>query len=214
MARALWWDAEEPLKLLEDKSGSKPFEPVSGTYWVQDGTESAKTHTHPDQRANALLRQIREAESVQAIDRLRLLRPSKSGLDRRIFILSSLPLDLRLDYLWSWDSLKESQRIVRACDGIVPLNAEHLMRCDPKVGGVRATKGRIANLKGARSLIDIFISEAALFSVRYKTLKQRRWSEAFVTDNHSLEAVQARLTALAGQPVAVELIDVSQESPH
>ena len=213
VARALWGDAEEPLQLLEDKSGSKPFEPVSGTYWVQDGTESAKTHAHPDQRATALLRQIREAESVQAIDRLRLLRPSKSGLDRRIFILSSLPLDLRLDYLWSWDSLKESQRILRACDGIVPLNAEHLRKADPSLNSKRTAENRVAEFKAARSLIDILISEVAVFSVRYKTPKQRRWSEALVTDNHSLEAVQARLTALAGQPVAVELIDVSQESP-
>jgi hypothetical protein len=213
LARALWWDAEEPLKLLEDKSGSKPFEPVSGTYWVQDGTESAKTHAHPDQRADALLRQIREAESVQAIDRLRLLRPSKSGLDRRIFILSSLPLDLRLDYLWSWDSLKESQRIVRACDGIVPLNAEHLRKADTSLNSKRTAENRVAEFKAARSLIDILISEVAVFSLRYKTPKQRRWSEALVTDNHSLEAVQARLTALAGQPVAVELVDVSQKNP-
>lgn len=213
LARALWWDAEEPLKLLEDKSGSSPFEPVSGTYWVQDGTESAKTHAHPDQRANALLRQIREAESVQAIDRLRLLRPSKSGLDRRVFILSSLPLDLRIDYLWSWDSLKESQRIVRACDGIVPLNAEHLRKADTSLNSKRTAENRVAEFKAARSLIDILISEVAVFSLRYKTPKQRRWSEALVTDNHSLEAVQARLTALAGQPVAVELVDVSQKSP-
>jgi hypothetical protein len=52
-----------------------------------------------------------------------------------------------------------------------------------------------------------------LLNFRYKTSKQRRWSEALVTHNHSLEAVQARLTALAGQPVAVELVDVSQKSP-
>ena len=84
---------------------------------------------------------------MQAIDRLRLLRPSKSGLDRRVFILSSLPLDLRLDYLWSWDSLKESQRIVRACDGIVPLNAEHLMACEL---GSFSLRKRSAQLKIGR----------------------------------------------------------------
>ena len=52
-----------------------------------------------------------------------------------------------------------------------------------------------------------------LLNFRYKTPKQRRWSEALVTDNQSLEAVQARLTALAGQPVSVELVDVSQKGP-
>ena len=127
--------------------------------------------------------------------------------------MSSLPLDLRLDYLWSWDSLKESQRIVRACDGIVPLNAEHLRKAYPSLNSKRTAENRVAEFKAARSLIDILISEVAVFSVRYKTPKQRRWSEAIVTDNHTLEAVQARLTALAGQPVSVELVDVSQKSP-
>lgn len=207
LARALWWDADKQLIELADQSGSKPLMKSKGTYWVQDGTTSAQTYVHPDERADALLGLIRETESVQAIDRLRLLRPHREGLDRRVFILSSQPLDLRLDNLWSWDSLKKSQRIIDACDGIVPLNAEHLMAADPLVGKERACKHRIKELKGARLLIDILIREAALFSVRYKTSAQRRWSEALIVGDHSLKAVRARLTALADADVSVELCE-------
>ena len=72
-ARAMWWDSEEPLRGLQDKSGNLPYmnEP-RGYRGIQRG--SVQVQVHPDRRAQLLLEQVREAESEQALDRLRLLR--------------------------------------------------------------------------------------------------------------------------------------------
>ena len=207
LARALWWDADKQLLELADQSGSKPLMKSKGTYWVQDGATSAQTYVHPDERANALLGLIREAESVQAIDRLRLLRPHREGLDRRVFILSSQPLDLRLDHLWSWDSLKESQRIIDACGGIVPFNPKHLLKLDPVVRGIKTAERRIRDLKALKPLINILISEVRVFVVEYKTASQRVRSKALIVGDYSLRAVRARLKALANADVSLELCE-------
>ena len=72
-ARAMWWDSEEPLRGLQDKRGNEPYmnEP-RGYRGIQRGY--VQVQVHPDWRAQLLLEQVREAESEQALDRLRLLR--------------------------------------------------------------------------------------------------------------------------------------------
>ena len=50
---------------------------------------SVQVQTHPDWRAQLLLEQVREAESEQALDRLRLL--SGEGNQRQVYILSNVP---------------------------------------------------------------------------------------------------------------------------
>jgi len=50
-AKALWWDAEDPLTLLETKSGSKPLEQTHRGYRVAGGEHSSvQVQIHPDHR--------------------------------------------------------------------------------------------------------------------------------------------------------------------
>jgi hypothetical protein len=53
----------------------------------------AEVQVHPDTRCQSMLEQVREAEMVQAIDRV---RPVLNH--RRVFVLNHLPLDLTVDH--------------------------------------------------------------------------------------------------------------------
>ena len=75
-----------------------------------------------------MLEQIREAEMVQAIDRV---RPVFNR--RKIFVLNNLPLDLTVDHALSWPELRPSN-FVRAFArfGVLPLSACDLPCCFPR----------------------------------------------------------------------------------
>jgi hypothetical protein len=201
LARGLWFDADEPFALLEEKSGSRPLGTEKRGYRLKQDHSSAMTQVHPDWRVQALLEQIRESESTQAIDRLRLLRSHPEGVQRRVFILCSVPLDVTVDHLESWDRFQEYLRIVHACAGIVPLNAEHLIVAVPDVGSTRTAKTKIAGLKSATSLISIFIRGPALLTAQYRLRGQKRPSEVLYDAKYSAEQIQARLSEIAGEPV-------------
>jgi len=51
---------------------------------------------HPDRRVQAVVEQVREAEMVQAVDRLRLIH---SPREKTVVILCNIPLDLPVDEL-------------------------------------------------------------------------------------------------------------------
>lgn len=201
LARGLWYDAKEPFRLLDEKSDNYPLIREKRGYRLRAGHDSCMTQVHPDWRVQALLEQIRESESTQAIDRLRLLRSHPEGVQRRVFILCSVPLDVTVDHLESWDRFQEYLRIVHACAGIVPLNAEHLIVAVPDVGSTRTAKTKIAGLKSATSLISIFIRGPALLTAQYRLRGQKRPSEVLYDAKYSAEQVQARLSEIAGEPV-------------
>jgi hypothetical protein len=58
-------------------------------YLARGDIKDAKFRSHPDPRASVVLRQLREYQSLQAIARLRLVAPKAQ---KRVVILSSLPL--------------------------------------------------------------------------------------------------------------------------
>lgn len=201
VARGIWYDSTEPLKLLDDVSGSKPSQWQQRGYRLSGGTGSTRTAVHSDWRVQALQEQIREAESTQAIDRLRLLRGHPEGLQRRVFILSSLPLDITVDHLWNWDAVQELLRVIGACNGVVPLNPDHLLAACPDLSSKPTAKRRVADMKGITSLIDILISNLILFSAHYRAGGQSKYSEVWYDSGLSREQLRERLSQLAGVTV-------------
>jgi hypothetical protein len=190
-ARGIFWDDEEPIQRLGNKSGSRPFSnDTRRGYRLASGEyDSTTVQLHPDHRVQAMVEQIRESESTQAIDRLRLLRPHPEGKQRRVFILSSVPLDITVDHLLSWDALQRSLALIREADGFLPLNKTHLAERCPSVGSERTAKKRIAELKRARVLIEYLIRDDVLYSVKYKASgsSAKKSSEAWVFDESYLE---------------------------
>ena len=158
-ARAMWWDSEEPLRGLQDKSGNLPYMNVSRGYrGIQRG--SVKVQTHPDWRAQLLLEQVREAESEQALDRLRLLR--SEGNQRQVYILSNVPLNVTVDHGWSWKQYQKSLEVLRACRWVVPKKTKDLMALIPDISE-RTARDWLNELKTAESLIINTIRESAVF---------------------------------------------------
>jgi hypothetical protein len=158
-ARAMWWDSEEPLRALKDKSGNQPYSSQPRGYrGIQRG--SVKVQTHPDWRAQLLLEQVREAESEQALDRLRLLRGE--GKERQVYILSNVPLNVTVDYGWSWKQYQDQVGMWRACNGNIPTKPKELMARIPEVATSQRTAERLVKeLKTAKILIDNTIRKVA-----------------------------------------------------
>ncbi len=158
-ARAMWWASEEPLRGLQDKSGNLPYiSQPRGYRGIQRG--SVRVQTHPDWRAQLLLEQVREAESEQALDRLRLLRGE--GKQRQVYILSSVPLNVTVDYGWSWKQYQKLVEVLRACSWVVPKKTKDLMALIPEISE-RTARDWLNELKTAESLIINTIRDSADF---------------------------------------------------
>ena len=135
-ARALWWDTEEPLRGLQDKSGNLPYTNEPRGY--------------------------RGIESKQALDRLRLLMGE--GKQRQVYVLSNVPLNVTVDCGWSWKQYQKSLGILRTCSWAVPKNTKDLMALIPDISE-RAARDWLYELKTAENLIINTIRESADFYI-------------------------------------------------
>ena len=125
---------------------------------VQRG--SVQVQVHPDWRAQLLLEQVREAGSEQALDRLRLLRGE--GKDRQVYILSNVPLNVTVDYGWSWKQYQKLVEVLRACSWVAPKKTKDLMALIPEISE-RTARDWLNELKTAESLIINTIRDSADF---------------------------------------------------
>jgi hypothetical protein len=118
VARALYFDSHAPLNLdVED------LEIETRGYLHTNGLKvGIPTQVHPDPRVQALLELIREAETLQAVDRIRLVH---AELPKHVYILSNVPLSIPVDHLLTWEQIisgatKLSEAWYRA-EGVLPL---------------------------------------------------------------------------------------------
>ena len=121
-ARAIYFDAVDPLEWADDWSGE-----VRG-YRLRDRGKSVgiEVPVHPDRRVQGVVDQIRESETTQAIDRLRHVH---SSVTKRVFIMSSIPVDIEVDLLLGWYDIVYGPRLVQALerlDGVLPLDPNWL----------------------------------------------------------------------------------------
>lgn len=108
LARAVWDDDPVPLNL----TGSY-IKTVRG-YRIRDGTKAGvEVYVHPDTRVQRVLELKRERESLQAIDRIRLVHASEI---KKVYIMGKLPLDVVVDRLVNMRDLLDGKgsRIDRA----------------------------------------------------------------------------------------------------
>ncbi|MDC1090405.1 hypothetical protein OAQ01_03165 [Emcibacteraceae bacterium] len=105
-ARALFWDEVEPLKF--DEAGELKPTGQSTTYLPLElrgytGQESGvNVNAFSDHRIEALHKQIREAETVQAIARLRLVH---TEYPKRVYLLGNLSVEIGVDRLYKFEEL-------------------------------------------------------------------------------------------------------------
>lgn len=202
MARALYFDETTPL----DLRGAWEVR-VRGYRMKGSGPAiGIETMVHPDLRVQEVLEQLRESETLQAVDRLRLLHnPTK----RPVILLSNLPLDIDVDETRTWDELMHGTRLERAwdvCSGVLPLDPAWLSSNHPTLwstAGAAKQDVRKARKKGGFSKM-FSIRKKTLFAFDYKRPSQRQWSRC-LADNASQRRVAKALEALTGGPVKAKL---------
>ena len=108
LARAVWWNDPQPLQ--HDPASLLNAPPETDLpcqlrgYWMADPSErwGVRVRSFSDARIEAIHGQIREAETVQALARLRLVHSPKR---KAVFLLGNLPVEMPVDRLVEWNQL-------------------------------------------------------------------------------------------------------------
>lgn len=202
MARAIFTWEYGPLNLTGEWTTEQRG------YHMKGERHGVEVVVHPDTRIQALVEQLREAETLQAIDRLRLMHNFET---KDVIILSNIPLDIDVNELRNWDDIIYGSRLERAIalnNGILPLAPEWLSlnhsdlwktqnaaKCDVKRELKNFKKGQIANSN--------IIRKMTLF--KYKVPHQRSWSWCLSCVN-DIALVTARLEILIASVVDVQSV--------
>jgi hypothetical protein len=199
---------------------ARPFLPV-GEYVTQprgrrmrdaEAPNVVAVEVHADTRCQAVLEQIREAEIVQAVDRV---RPVFNR--RRLFLLCNLALDVTVDRVIPWQALKPGKFAhAFARHGVLPLSAGDLSRAFPDLWAtVKEAENAVAyatknTLKSPNnnSIWRIQGIFRDLFQASYRRQGQRgRLAKALISAE--LPDARAALQSLVG-----ELVEFHVERPH
>jgi hypothetical protein len=150
-ANGLWWDDNNPisrvsLTINDDGTERGCFfeERPKVIRYKGHHPHVIRTSCHPDPRAQVLLEQIREAETAQAIDRLRLIHQSRGA---RVFILSNIPVDIEVDQLFTWEQYSLIQQLVDESGDFIPFNKNHLYSHAESVDSTGTASNRIKEIK-------------------------------------------------------------------
>ncbi|MDB4031197.1 hypothetical protein N9482_06410 [Planktomarina temperata] len=137
-ARAIFGNSGNPLS-YDDKE-NLPLDQVD--YWLSARSPHAPAAmtvpSFSDPRIEAVQKQIREAETVQAIARLRLVW---ADYQKRVFLLSNLPVQMPVDHLIEFNDLMPDRlemELIKTGDlPLTPLGLEK-MRSDLGYAGAKA----------------------------------------------------------------------------
>lgn len=183
-AMAIWYDAKKPIRVISPKAKGIVQYPYSmHSYKLHDGTQQdVMVRVHPDRRVQAVVEQTREAEMVQAIDRLRLIHSERR---KTVCILCNIPLDIPVDELVTWRKLVGDNRFasaLAACEEkgweALPLAAKELNRLFPELWETDKAAERWL----AKNPLDRHVYTIRLWGVivHYRPKRQRSWSKALV----------------------------------
>ncbi|WP_197492317.1 DEAD/DEAH box helicase family protein [Phaeobacter gallaeciensis] len=199
-ARALFWDDEEPLQhdAAARPSGlSEPSErlPVQLRGYVQSSRNpmpqsGVMVPSFSDHRIEAIHAQIRDAETMQAIGRLRLVH---SPYRKRVFLLSNLPVEVEVDELVAFDELMPDRLEMEMMrKGNIPLTPLGLMKMRPDLASSKATAEKllqrscIGDVDFLRAGPELIATGAVVLSFKAENAGRRRTHRhLFLLGNHS-----------------------------
>ena len=200
IARCVFFEARTPLRF------AKEWTVEARGYRLKGGKRGVQVVRHPDSRVQAIVEQLREGESLQAIDRLRLVHATSP---KTVYILSNIPLDIDVDALVTWDELMQGSRLEQAWNalpGVMPLSPEWLTKRFPRLW--KTTDAAKADVRrGAKECQltnRIYISNLTLFKHQYRPARllgrgprQRAWS-TFLSRDVDPERARVGLEELIG----------------
>ena len=116
-------------------------------YTIREGSDrQVRIRVHPDRRVQAMVEQVREAEMVQAIDRLRLIHSEREKI---VVVLCNIPLDIPVDELVTWRELTGDDRLAEAsalCEqkgrDALPVAPESMTELFPELWGTEKAAER------------------------------------------------------------------------
>jgi hypothetical protein len=183
-AMAIWYDTKEPIERISPSHNGrvnypKKFRP----YTIRDNSETVeRVSVHPDPRVQAVVEQVREAEMLQAIDRLRLIHSERR---KAVYILCNIPLDIPVDEFVTWKQLVGDQRLAAAltkCDArgwdALPLAPRELHRLFPGLWETEKAAKRWSEKKPPEAT-DSYIRLWGLLT-EYRPEGQKSWSKSLI----------------------------------
>jgi hypothetical protein len=182
-AMAIWYDTKEPIKRIS-QSGPHPNYPKERrAYSTRDNSDgTVGVSVHPDRRVQAVVQQAREAEMLQAIDRLRLIHSERR---KAVYILCNIPLDIPVDEFVTWKQLVGDQRLADAlakCDeqgwDALPLVPRELTRLFPSLWETEKAAKRWSEKKPHEATNNIIRLWGLL--TEYRPEGQRSWSKSLI----------------------------------
>ena len=140
-ARAIFGNSGNPLAY--DDLENLPLDQVD--YWLSKRSSHPPTaitvRSFSDPRIEAVQKQIREAETVQAIARLRLVWVD---YQKRVFLLSNLPVEMPVDHLLEFNDLMPDRLEMELIKtGDLPLTPLGLEKMRPDLGYVGASARKL-----------------------------------------------------------------------
>jgi hypothetical protein len=140
-AMAIWYDTKQPIRCFPPgPKGQAQYPYRLRSYTIRDGGRcQVRVRVHPDRRVQAVVEQTREAEMIQAIDRLRLIHSTR---EKTVYVLCNIPLDIPVDELVTWRELVGDSRLadaLAACEergwDVLPLAPNKLNHLFPELWG-------------------------------------------------------------------------------
>jgi hypothetical protein len=202
LARCLWHDSLESLIFASD------WILEVRPYRVRDSRQpiSVEVQVHPDPRIQRLHEQLREGESTQAIDRLRLIHAKTK---KQVIVVSNVPLDLDVDALMDFDRLARQSRLERVMDllgGILPLSADFLSSQFPAFWPSKeaAKKEAYRAVQRGQTFNNISIKSLSPLPYEYRVPGQSRPSRLFSV--HPIAQTRAILAGRLRKPIVLRPI--------
>jgi hypothetical protein len=206
-AMAIWYDTKEPIRpARRDYKGQVNYPVKTRRYQMSHGAKkSGNVSVHPDPRVQAVVEQAREAEMLQAIDRLRLIHTERR---KTVYILCSVPLDIPVDELVTWAQLRGDRRLIDAlaeCDergwNALPLAAQELTRLFPALWNTKKAAERWIAKNPPKAYRDIIRVWGVLNT--YRRPGQTSWSKAVVRHGADPRLALAAVLGLAAEDILV-----------
>jgi len=207
-AMAIWYDTKEPIRRIEpDFRGRYNFRAGTRRYLMRDGTtRPVNVSVHPDPRVQAVVEQIRKAEMVQAIDRVRLIHSPRK---KTVVIHCNIPLDLPVDELVTWRALVGDGRLAQALEACeengweaLPLAAKELARLFPELWRTRKAAEDWARKNPLNPILSIIRLWGVLNT--YRPPGQTSWSKALVRHGVDPRTALGAVLNVAAEDVRVK----------
>jgi hypothetical protein len=202
VAGALWYDSDEPLIFDVENLIEEPRGYSTTTGYVA----GVNVSVHPDPRIQAVHELIREAESLQALDRLRLIH----GKKKDVYLLSNLVLDIDVDHLISWDEMVAGTTLLTEAfnlsGGVLTLNAKSLSKLLPNKLNQASAKNYLNKKVGTSSaaiLNSLLVPDVADLRLFQYTVAGSNNIPRKCVSKYDLDVTKERLNKLLGADVTL-----------